>query len=108
MSEDKGTAIFVYNLARIMRDKDVTQTDIAKALKISQATVSLWANGISYPRIKTMTRLAEYLGVPVTALTSTDEPIDPQVAEFLSLVKNLSDEDKEWLLATLKRLPKAK
>ena len=91
-----------------MHEKDISQTDIAKALKISQATVSLWANGISYPRINSMQRLADFLGVPISDLTSAESTTDANIAMFTSLIKDLSDEDKAWLLETLKRLPKAK
>lgn len=107
MRKNDGSAIFVRNLRRIMQENDLTQEDISKALGINRSTVSLWVNGVSYPRIHTLQKLADYLRIPVSELTSEQIDLtDPMVAQMAELLKGMSDEDKALILATLKRLTK--
>lgn len=40
------------------------QYALAKILHISRTTISMWENGISYPTIPTIYKLAEILGEP--------------------------------------------
>lgn len=73
MSKAEARDIFVKNLARIMRQKDKTQSFIASSLNIAPTTVSDWANGKKYPRVDAMQRLADLLGVTMAELTIDQE-----------------------------------
>lgn len=44
-------------------DTDVRPVDVARALGVSQPTVSEWESGVSTPKPDKMERLADYLGV---------------------------------------------
>ena len=64
--------IFRSNLNELMARRDVSQADISRDLGIPQATVSSWCVGAKFPRIDIMQRLADYLGVNISALTKED------------------------------------
>lgn len=51
------------NLKRIMYDHGKTQSDIAKDLSISKATVSSWVNGSRIPRMDKIDMLCSYFNV---------------------------------------------
>jgi putative transcriptional regulator len=52
----------------IRKSKGITQTFIAKKLKISQQQLSEWEKGNAFPRIDRAYKLAELLGVDVNEL----------------------------------------
>lgn len=60
--------IFADNLCCIMEEKGKSQADIRRELNISSTTVSDWCNGKKYPRVDTIERIADYLGVSYTDL----------------------------------------
>ena len=102
---NEGSDIFVANLRRIMDEQGLKQVDIVHGLKVSTATVSQWVNGTIYPRIGMMQRLADFLNVSVSDLTSdqSNPPSDPRIAEVTELLKQVKDEDKALILAMLRR-----
>lgn len=69
---DDAREIFVRNLAELMRRRGITQADIVVHLGVTSATVSNWCTGKKYPRIDVMQRLADYLQVGLSALTTED------------------------------------
>ena len=62
-------SVFVENLNRYMKMRGVDQSDIVNALDVSASTVSDWATGKKYPRVDSMQRLADFLGVLLSDLT---------------------------------------
>lgn len=62
--------IFVKNLHCLMEAKGITQADICRALSVSSATVSDWCTGKKYPRVDSIQRLADLLGVRFSTLTT--------------------------------------
>lgn len=55
-------------------------TELAKRLGVSQPAVSQWEIGLTAPKRQTLARLAQVLGVPVTALPTDDETPAPSIA----------------------------
>lgn len=51
------------NLKRIRKEKGVSQSDIAKQLKVSRGFVSNIENGKSNPTLATITKIANAIGV---------------------------------------------
>ena len=86
--------IFVKNLVHYMKLRGVEQSDIVANLGYSASTVSDWVKGKKYPRVDAMQRLANYLGVVRSDLTSEkdtdDTPSDPTEAELLSIYRSLN------------------
>ena len=67
---DNIKEIFARNLRYIMETKEITQADICRGLDVSSATVSDWCAGNKYPRVDAMQRLADFLGVRYSTLTT--------------------------------------
>ena len=61
--EREYNKVIARNLRRLAIEKDKTQQDIAKALNVSEATVSLWFNGKNIPRMDKIDALCQYLNV---------------------------------------------
>jgi len=99
----RDDAISLTNLRRIMDEQGLKQVDIVRGMKISNATASQWVNGSTYPRIGMMKRLADFLNVPVTALTSGNQG-DPELSKFKDLLSQMTDDDKRLILLTMQRL----
>jgi len=59
---------FGSRLARLRKEHDITQNDIAERLNISPQAVSKWENDITSPDIDTLIKLSEIFGVSVDEL----------------------------------------
>lgn len=94
--------VFVKNLNRYMTILGVDQTDIVNALGISASTVSDWVTGKKYPRVDSMQRLADFLGVLLSDLTvEADVHSTPATAlenELLSIFRDLNDDGQAALI----------
>lgn len=95
--------VFVNNLCRYMKARGVDQSDIVTALGISASTVSDWVNGKKYPRVDAMQRLADYLGVLLSDLTTEQieertKLDDPMEAELIAIYRGLNAQGRADLL----------
>ena len=67
-------AIIRENLNRLLREKNVTQGECARALGVAASTVSSWVSGGKTPRMKAIDKLCRYFDVDRAAiLTSQNE-----------------------------------
>jgi len=68
------------NLVKMLKsyldDKDMTREELGQAIGVPYTTVASWMQGKSYPRAKTMEKLADYFGVTISDLVGdkTDRP----------------------------------
>lgn len=116
---DNAREIFVRNLKYFMEAKGISQADICRELEVSSATVSDWCSGKKYPRIDTMQRLADLLGVMYSSLTTEDGPKDfedqrrlealhqnPRLGLLFDRSRKMSHEDVEFMLQMADRILK--
>lgn len=101
---------FIVNLDRICKSKGLSITKMLKEMGWSTSKVTLWNNG-SLPKMDTIEKIAEYLGVPVSEFfIDPDAPFpgDPQeilnakrVAESygVSTPKEELSEDEQDIIA---------
>ena len=61
----KGTGSF---LAKLRKEKDLTQKDLAELLSVSSKTISEWERGISTPDISLLDDLARVLDTTILEL----------------------------------------
>lgn len=61
--------IFAKNLQRLLKEKEVEQSVLAKYIGVSDASVSYWLNGEKYPRIDKIQKIADFFEVPKSQLT---------------------------------------
>lgn len=66
-------------------EKNMTQSELAKALNVSRSTVSNWETERNYPDIQLIISLARVLDVPLEKLLPEDSEV----------VKNISNDTKE-------------
>ena len=97
------------NLRRLMYEKGVTQTELAKALGFSKQSVSQWMNGQYLPRMKKIDKICEYLGCKRSDLLEIDKnrqtlSINQDQAELIQLAMRSSPENVHLCLEMMKRL----
>ena len=77
--------VFSKNLVKYMKLYDKTQTDIAKLLGISVASVNDWINERTYPRMDKVQLLAEHFGVNISDLL--EEKVEEKAKETIAISK---------------------
>lgn len=76
-----------FNIARLRKDREVTQEQLAKAVGVSAPAVSKWETGQSLPDIGLLAPLARYFGVTVDELLAyerqlSDEEVDRRTRDI--------------------------
>lgn len=61
MDQKEFKQIFAKNLRRVMLEREKGQSDVSKALGVSQPTVSTWMTAKKVPRMETVDALCTYL-----------------------------------------------
>ena len=56
------------NIKAIREAKNMTQAEVAKILKVSRTTVTMWETGESFPRAEKLIQLAEVLNCTIDEL----------------------------------------
>ena len=116
---DNAREIFVSNLRFLMEEKGITQADICRELNVSSATVSDWCSGKKYPRVDTVQRLADLLGVRFSMLTNDGglndyedqqrlEALhqDPRLGMLFDHARKMSKEDVDFMIQMADRILK--
>lgn len=62
---------------RLLKSRNVTAYQVAKATGISQSTLSDWKKGRSVPKMDKIQKIAEYFGVSVEYLMGVEMEKDP-------------------------------
>lgn len=73
-------------VARLRKDRGLTQKELADQLFVSNKAVSKWETGVSIPDVGLLIPLAEALGVTVTELLSGERQSQPMDAEQVEKV----------------------
>ena len=101
--------IFASNLKRQMELRGKSRNDISEALGISYFTITDWVKGRKYPRMDKVEMLANYFGVPKSALIEErkeQSPEELQLSEGEQLLIDLFrkiPEDQQGLVLNLIR-----
>ncbi len=61
------------NIKRLRRSRGMTQEQLAEILNISNAAISKWERGDSFPDITMLFPIADYFGISVDQLMGHDE-----------------------------------
>ena len=69
MSIEVDKKIVSKNLLRLIKESGKSRKEISEAIGVSYSTFTDWANGRSYPRYEGIVALANFFGVPTSALT---------------------------------------
>ena len=60
-------------ICKLRENKNLTQTELAKALDVSDKSISKWENGQAFPRIETFEKLAVALDTTVEDIFSASK-----------------------------------
>ena len=113
MGSSNQRDVFVKNLKKYMASKDVSQSDIVVALGLTASTVSDWVKGRNYPRVDAMQKLAEFLDVKISDLTSEEGEnrqnlfSDEDERELIEIFRKLNRRGKHEMMARAYELEKS-
>lgn len=104
--------ILSLNLNYIMDIKKKNPADISKDLQLSYSTVSDWVNGVNYPRIDKIEKLANYFNVSKNDLIDkkldTKIPVfntynfnNDNILDFIDIPKNWLNNNKKYFACTI-------
>jgi transcriptional regulator with XRE-family HTH domain len=92
---------------RIMRERKITQQELADRLGITRGALGHWLTGKRIPRYESICAMSRILGVPVTQLTEPDaDAPTPQELELLRDIRLLNGADQAMLKGLIKSLNK--
>ena len=89
--------IFASNLKRQMELRGKSRNDISEALGISYFTVTDWVKGRKYPRMDKVEMLANYFGVPKSALIEDRKEQSPEELKL--------NEGEQLLIDLFRKIP---
>lgn len=96
--------VFANNLQYYLNRENKSQTDLAEHMQVSSSTVSDWVNGNKYPRVDKMQKIADFLNVLMSNLTSPrgeaedDIGFDDFTYAMANESKDLPEDKKQQLL----------
>ncbi len=97
-------------LYELRAEKGLSQRDMAKELRVSQATYNNWENEKTQPSIEQLIALAEFFGVSVDYLIgrSGEEFVTPlpKENEMISLYLALDEDSRNAVKCIIKNLKK--
>lgn len=67
------------NLKQILKEKNISQKEIAICCGVSQPTVSEWVSGRKTPSVENLTKLSKILGVSMNQITGIDDSVKKTV-----------------------------
>jgi transcriptional regulator with XRE-family HTH domain len=91
------------NIRRLIESRNMTQSQLAEILGVSNGTLSDWLKGRFYPRHKYIAKMSEYFGVGETEITK-EKDIVPTDDRLMSLYNSLTDEKKAQAIDYLRYL----
>lgn len=113
MDEKTYNKMVASNLRRIMYEKGVNGTELAKALGFTKQSVSHWMNGEHLPRMNKLDKICEYLGCKRSDLMEVDKErktnsITSSQAQLIQLAMTADSENVSLVLEVLKRLERVR
>lgn len=95
---------FMERLEKILKEKGITQAELAEKVHIRRPTISEWKKNGGSPSLEVASVMAVYIGVSLEWLATGKEAesIAPQYQSFLNDVMALPEYDFEELKAIVK------
>lgn len=118
MNSKTTAELFGENLRNQLMLKNKSQADIARHLKVTEASVSRWVNGQAVPRAKMIDRLCLFLHCSVEDLTTDhSKPVEyapedviaeqlrenPRLMRLMMYAMKLSDAELDRLIEGMKK-----
>lgn len=95
-------------LFKLMKEKCITQKQLAANIGTSQGNVADWKSGKSAPSIDKLPLIADYFGVSIDYLLGRSEPavpsLDSESKEILDMYGSLTPEQQNFIKITIQGL----
>lgn len=92
-----------YTIAALRRRQNLTQSQLAERLKVSDKTVSKWENGLGYPEITQFPALAELFGVSIDYIMTGERKGIALAGNILAdLVKTIEEYPRIGMLSSIR------
>lgn len=93
-------------IGQLIDESTYSRSDVARHLKVDRSVVTLWVQGKRTPQMKNLIDLAELMGVEMSELWDDGEslPSTPEQRVMLELMRDLSPEAQQMLIANAKLL----
>lgn len=88
------------NLRLLRENKRLSQTELAKTLKISNKSLSVYERAVAEPDIDTLILFANFFDISIDNLVGRKIPVNepaPEDRELINTIKELKPEDKQIL-----------
>ncbi len=97
------SAVLGRRLAGLLRERNMTQKDLARMTHLTEAAVSRYVSGQREPRAVTVANIAKVLGVTPQAITGNerDQEIDGAIRLIARNAGSLSEEQRAELISVL-------
>lgn len=123
MANEEMKKIFSANLRRWLVNKNKTQADLYRYLRVSSATVSDWCNAKTMPRTDKIQAIAIWLGIELSDLLEEKETNDyylnkktrkiaqevydnPELQILFDASRDLEPKDVEFVVEMINRMKK--
>jgi transcriptional regulator with XRE-family HTH domain len=93
-------------LAALLKERGMSQKELAEAACLTPASVSRYVNGEREPRVLTVAALADVLGVKPSDIigTSDEQEMDTAVSFIVRNIDKLTEAQRAELIAALSKL----
>lgn len=68
MPNDVINELFTTNLKKMLKEKNMTYSELSNKIGVKASTVSMWMNGSNLPRMELLAEISEALGTSIAAL----------------------------------------
>ncbi len=90
------------NIRKLRLERQITQEELAKRMKISCAAVSKWERGDAFPDITFLMPLAYFFHVSIDELMGYHDAVfEEEISEKMTVIKNRMEENKTEEARTL-------
>ena len=104
MSEQEFNKIFAKNLSHYLELSDRTQTDLAKSVGVSTASVSNWCKGIKLPRMDKVDRICIFFSIKRSDLMEDKSIVDIHSSKSAAITQRPLSSEESTLLDDYQKL----
>ena len=86
-------------IRKLRRERNITQEEVAQALGVTYQSVSRWENGLAYPDIELIPKIAQLFHISTDMLFGTDlESMEEKIATHTRLIREVQDNPEQFYL----------
>ncbi len=87
-------------IRRLRRERNITQEELAAAVRVTYQSVSRWENGQAYPDMELIPKIARYFDISTDVLFGTDdESVNKRLEEHYQKIKEVQNDIEKFYQA---------